>query len=101
MPSDKPMNSRKPGRRLGQVKAVRAKLGSVPPMFLTVKLRKAIDRLLPAGHHQRLRQYFDSYGCLRCSRSNVLYSANGFCRLCISMLGKRMRKVDKKRSEEH
>jgi hypothetical protein len=68
---------------------------SVPPLFLTIKLRKTIERLLPVGHHQRLRQYFDIYGCLRCSRNNVIYGANGFCMLCINMIGKRMRKVDK------
>jgi hypothetical protein len=58
-------------------------------------LRKAIERLLPAGHHQRLRQYFENYGCLRCSRNNVIYGANGFCLLCIRMIGKRLKKVDK------
>lgn len=95
MPSDESMNSRKPIRRLGRVRPIRANMGSVPPIFLTIKLRKAIERLLPVGHYQRLRQYFDFYGCLHCSRKNVLYGANGFCMVCISMIGKRMRKVDK------
>src|ERR1700693_1312443 len=95
MPSDKSMNSRKPVRRLGQVTPIRTNMGSVPPLFLTIKLRKAIERLLPGGYYQRLRQYFDIYGCLHCSRKNVLYGANGFCMLCIGMIGKRMRKVDK------
>jgi len=95
MPSDKSMNSRKPTRRLGPVMPIRANMECVPPLFLTIKLRKTIERLLPVGHHQRLRQYFDIYGCLRCSRNNVIYGANGFCKLCINMIGKRMRKVDK------
>ena len=95
MSSDESMNSRKPVRRLGQVKHIRVDLGSVPPLFLTSKLRKAIEQILPVGHHQRLHQYFDIYGCLHCSRNNVLYGANGFCMRCISMIGKRMRKVDK------
>ena len=95
MPSDKSMNPRKPIRRLVQVTPIRANTGSVPPLFLTIKLRKAIERLLPVGHHQRLHQYFEIYGCLHCSRKTVLYGANGFCMLCISMIGKRMRKVDK------
>jgi hypothetical protein len=95
MPSDESMNSCKPIRRLGRVRPIRANMGSVPPLFLTMKLRKAIERLLPGGYYQRLRQYFDIYGCLHCSRKNVLYGANGFCMLCISMIGKRMRKVDK------
>lgn len=96
MPSDKPMNSRKPVRRSGHVTPFRTSLGSMPPLFLTIKLRKAVERLLPVRHYQRLHQYFDVYGCLRCSRKNVLYGANGFCMGCISMIGKRMRKVDKK-----
>ncbi len=95
MPSEKSMNSRKPTRRSGPVIPIRANMESVPPLFLTIKLRKTIERLLPVGHHQRLRQYFDIYGCLRCSRNNVVYGANGFCLLCINMISKRLRKVDK------
>jgi hypothetical protein len=95
MPSDKSMKSGKLARRWGRVKPIRANMGSVPPLFLTIKLRKAIERFLPGGYYQRLRQYFDIYGCLHCSRKNVLYGANGFCMRCISMIGKRMRKVDK------
>lgn len=89
------MKSRKSARRAGLVTPVRINMESVPPLFLTVKLRKTIEQLLPIGHHQRLRQYFDTYGCLRCSRNRVVYGANGFCLLCINMIGKRLRKVDK------
>lgn len=95
MPSEKSMKSTRPSRRLRRVMPERINMRSVPPVFLTIKLRKAVERLLPASHHQRLRQYFDTYGCLHCSRKNVIYGANGFCRLCISMIGKRIRKVDK------
>jgi hypothetical protein len=77
------------------VMLARTNMESVPPLFLSIKLRKTIERLLPVGHHQRMRLYFDVYGCLHCSRKSVVYGANGFCRLCISMIGKRMRKVDK------
>ena len=95
MSSEKSINSRKPARRLGLVTPARTNMESVPPLFLTIKLRKTIEQLLPIGHHQRLHQYFDIYGCLHCSRYNVLYGANGFCMLCMRMIGKRMRKVDK------
>ena len=95
MSSEKSINSRKPVRRLGLVTPASTNMESVPPLFLTIKLRKTIERLLPVGHHQRLRQYFNIYGCLHCSRNNVLYGANGFCMLCINMIGKRMKKVDK------
>jgi hypothetical protein len=95
MPSEKSVTSRKLASRLGPVTPASKHSQSVPPLFLTKKLRKTIERLLPIGHHQRLRQYFDIYGCLHCSRRAVVYGANGFCRLCISMLGKRIRKIDK------
>ena len=96
MPSDKTVNSRKPIRRSRRVNPVRADLSNMPPVFLTVKLRRAVERLLPAEHYQRLHRYFETYGCLHCSRKNVVYGANGFCRLCISMIGKRIRKIDTK-----
>lgn len=95
MPSNESMNSRKPVRRSSHVKPFRTNMGGMPPLFLTIKLRKAVERLLPVRYYQRLRQYFDVYGCLHCTRKNVLYGANGFCMGCISMIGKRMRKVDK------
>ena len=95
MPSEKSVTSRKPARRLNPVTRGGKHLQGMPPLFLTKKLRKTIERLLPIEHHQRLRQYFDIYGCLHCSRRAVVYGANGFCRLCISMLGKRIRKIDK------
>src|SRR5215813_9508237 len=67
----------------------------LPPIFLTKKLRKSIERLIPTWHHQRLRLYFENYGCLGCDRTHVIYGANGFCRACIAMLGKRIRRIDK------
>jgi hypothetical protein len=73
-----------------------SKRRSLPPLFLTQKLRKSIERLLPTEHHQRLRKYFDTYGCLHCLRKKVIYGGNGFCRLCLISIGKRLRKVDKK-----
>jgi len=95
MPSEKSMNSRPRARRLGVIRAARTNMQSVPPLFLTKKLRKSIERVLPVAHHQRMRGYFDVHGCLHCSRKSVVYGANGFCRLCISMIGKRIRKIDK------
>jgi hypothetical protein len=68
---------------------------TLPPLFLTMELRRAIERLLPAGHHQRMRSYFDTHGCIRCSHNDVIYGGNGFCHLCLRMIEKRMRKIDK------
>src|SRR5713101_8746236 len=85
----------RPARKGVLLTPVRARRKSLPPLFLTVKLRRSIERLLPVGHHQRLRLYFDTYGCLRCLHSNVIYGGNGFCRCCLIIIEKRLRKVDR------
>lgn len=96
MPPTKPVKLR---RRLAYrcilLPRVRAEEKTLlPPFFVTKSLRKSIERLLPAGHHQRLRLYFDTYGCLRCSCNDLIYGGNGFCAPCLNMLQKRLRKVD-------
>lgn len=68
---------------------------SLPPFFLTFKLRKTIESLLPAEHHRRLRLYFDTYGCFNCLHKDVIYGGNGFCRLCLYTISRRLKKVDK------
>jgi len=89
------MNFRGRPARRGVLTPVRTNKKSLPPLFLTVKLRRSIERLLPVRHHQRLRLYFDTYGCLRCLHNNVIYGANGFCRRCLIAVEKRLRKIDK------
>jgi hypothetical protein len=69
---------------------------SLPPLFLSSKLRKSIEKLLPTEHHQRLRLYFDTYGCLHCGHKNAIYGGNGFCYLCLHAIEKRLKKVDEK-----
>jgi hypothetical protein len=95
MPPEKPMNfPGRPARRGVLLTPARTNKKSLPPLFLTAKLRKSIERLLPIGHHRRLRLYFDTYGCLGCLRSDVIYGGNGFCKLCLIKIEKRLRKVD-------
>jgi hypothetical protein len=67
---------------------------SLPPFFVTKKIRKSIEQLLPAEHHKRLRLYFETYGCIRCSQSDVLYCANGLCVRCLRTVSKRLKRVD-------
>lgn len=69
-------------------------LQTVPPLFVAQSLRKTIERMLPTRHHERLRKYFQIYGCFHCSKKEVLYGANGFCLNCIGNIGKRLRKID-------
>lgn len=83
------------GRRRGLLSPrTRTIKKTLPPFFLTMKLRRSIERLLPSEHHQRLHLYFDIYGCIRCSRKDVVYGSNGLCNSCLGTIGKRLRKVD-------
>jgi hypothetical protein len=52
------------------------------PWFLPKQTAFAIKRLLPPTHRQRMRFYFDDYGCLKCEKRNMSYGANGLCKLC-------------------
>jgi hypothetical protein len=94
MSPKKQLNFRSRTRGLATI-PITKRMDSVPPLFLSVQLRKNIERLLPGGYHQRMRRYFDTHGCLHCSHNDVGYGANGFCIRCVRMIGKRMRKVDK------
>ena len=96
MSPKKSIISRRPSDRQKTLRpGSQTKRTTLPPLFLTIKLRKSIERLLPTGHHQRLRYYFDTHGCLRCSHNDVIYGGNGFCNLCLHMIEKRLRKVDR------
>ena len=74
--------------------AMRPVKRTLPPVIVTNKLRKAIERLLPIEHHQRLRFYFETHGCLSCSRNNRIYGANGFCKPRIGTIEERLPKLD-------
>lgn len=96
MPPKKPLKVLDRHSRNGILSSpVRTNKQSLPPLFVTMKLRRSIERLLPEGHHQRLHLYFDIFGCLRCLRTSVLYGANGFCSYCLHTIEKRLRKIDK------
>jgi hypothetical protein len=102
MSPEKLVNSHsRPIRRRVLSTSVRTNKRSLPPLFLTLKLRRSIERLLPVEHHQRLRLYFDTFGCLHCLRKNVIYGANGFCRVCVCTIGKRLKRVDRELRARH
>lgn len=97
MPSKKSSSSRNPlSRSVFLSESTERMKSTLPPMFVTVKLRKAIEKLLPVEHHKRLRLYFDTYGCLGCRRKTMIYGANGFCKPCLGTIEKRLRKLDGK-----
>lgn len=96
MPPKKPLKLLDRQSRAGILSShVRTNKQCLPPLFVTLRLRRSIERLLPEGHHRRLHVYFDTYGCLRCLRTSVLYGANGFCSYCLHTIEKRLRKIDK------
>ena len=100
MSPKKPINFH--GRRARRLlTAIRTKKKTLPPFFLTIKLRRTIERLLPSEHHQRLHLYFDTHGCIRCSRNDVIYGGNGMCRICLHTIEVRLRKIDKELRARH
>jgi len=97
MPSQKSAASRNPLTKSGNFSKNTGRTNStLPPMFVTVKLRKTIEKLLPVEHHRRLREYFNTYGCLACRRKNKIHGAHGFCKPCLGTIEKRLRKLDRK-----
>ena len=66
-----------------------------PPWFLEKKELKKIQRMLPDFYHKRLRYYFDSFGCIRCGRKDVIYCCGGLCSGCQWTIYNRLRKSDK------
>src|SRR5260221_988912 len=96
MSPEKPMKCHgRPARR--GLLFTRADTGrSLPPFFLTCKVRKSIEKLLPTEHHQRLRLYFDTYGCLHCRLKNVIYGGERVFFQWFNAPPERGRKRDKK-----
>jgi hypothetical protein len=97
MPPKKSSSSRNPISNSRSLSERREWVKStLPPMFVTLKLRKALEKLLPVEHYKRLRLYFETHGCLTCRRKNKIYGANGFCKPCLGTIEKRLRKLDRK-----
>jgi len=66
------------------------------PWFLTVSLRKRVQKLLPRYYYYRLRLYFAKYGCISCKRKNAQYWSNSLCRECYFTIAARFRRTDEK-----
>ena len=67
------------------------------PWFVPKSIYLAIRRLLPNIHLMKMRHYFDDYGCLRCSNTNTIYGASGFCHSCNIIVRSRIMASLKKR----
>jgi hypothetical protein len=67
------------------------------PWFLPRQSRLAINSLIPHGYRNKMRAYFDDYGCMICGGMNLLYSANGMCTPCFQTVLRRLRRSVKRR----
>ena len=72
-----------------------------PPWFLNKVTMRKIDALLPYFYHKRLRLYFDLYGCIRCSRKDVVNCCSGLCLRCKGIIDSRLKRSDRKLKEEY
>jgi hypothetical protein len=52
------------------------------PWYLPKQTYLAVRSMLPNIHINKMRYYFDDYGCIRCERRDVLYKTNGLCEAC-------------------
>lgn len=59
------------------------------PWFLPRASRLAIGALIPPGYRNKMRFYFDDYGCMICGKRE-LYDANGMCLPCHHLIRRRL-----------
>ena len=66
------------------------------PWFLPRASRLAINALIPPGYRNKMRAYFDDYGCMRCGNDG-LYDANGMCLPCHHLIRRRLKTCVRRR----
>jgi len=67
------------------------------PWFLPRRSRLAIDALIPPGYRNKMRAYFDDYGCIVCGAGDVIYGSNGMCIPCHGTVRQRLRRSVRRR----
>ena len=72
----------------------REKSSLFPPWFVPMEVYRQIQAMLPRFYHDRLRLYFDRYGCLSCRRKDRLYCGSGLCMTCLPLVEGRLKQVD-------
>jgi len=78
-----------------QKRSAPQKLKIFLPWFLNKELLRRIEELLPYYYHARFRLYFNRYGCMRCSKKNVMYGCNGLCPKCLALISDRLKRSDR------
>jgi hypothetical protein len=66
--------------------------------FLPRSLAFQVHRLLPKEYREKMRHYFDDYGCLRCNSRSAYYGACGLCRACYKKVLYQLASVLKRRN---
>lgn len=73
------------------------------PWFLGIRVASAIHALVPLQYWQKMRDFFDDYGCMICS-SEQNYGSNGMCQYCyneiVMKLGRSARRRMKSKAEQ-
>src|SRR5277367_5475324 len=62
------------------------------PWFLTKRATIAIRANVPKHYQIRMRNYFDDYGCLRCSTHRGQHKSNGLCNRCSGLVLARLKR---------
>ena len=71
------------------------------PWFLPRHSRLAINSIIPPGYRNKMRWYFDDYGCMVCGGMDLVYSANAMCIRCHQTVIRRLRTSVKRRIQSH
>jgi hypothetical protein len=67
------------------------------PWFLPRQSRLAINSMIPPNYRNKMRAYFDDYGCMVCGEREVVYCSNGMCTPCYQTVGRRLKRSLKRR----
>ena len=96
--------SKNPSSRRRHSKRPRANLNGeellFQPWFLPYRIAKIILGILPPDYRNRMHDYFDDYGCMRCNRLDLPYRSNGMCLGCMSTVYGRLQESMMRRSTE-
>jgi len=70
------------------------------PWFLPQRITFAIHALVPPDFWNKMRYYFDDYGCMICEKESG-YRSNGMCHSCYCKTRQRLLLSVKRRLESH
>jgi hypothetical protein len=60
------------------------------PWFLTSRVQRRITGLVPPSYRQKMRDFYDDYGCMICGGSDGNHYANGMCIVCNGSVRRRL-----------